>query len=365
MLNIDQISRNSEPMTTQSGFGIIASIFLILLISMLTVFSASLFSTDIQISLDSLRSAQALYLCEGAIQYCIKKELKADADWSDNSDKVNIPVGKGSISLYYDPNTTATETTIRIVATVDDVSRQVCQSFDRNVPWVKNKVDFPYSLFTAGALDIKSSENLAVQDPYEVNNSSCPNISCNLAYYEAMADTNIAGDWEMSEDDNETFAGIIFVNGTVSFIQCDNLTINGTLVATGDINIKGCEHLTINPTGNYPAIVCGSQIKIKKDGAVSNEDIDIQGTVYSANDVSIEYVETFSMTGILYSNAIIDIYHTNEFEIAGSIIAQSGVKFDTCGSTGPTVNWGSKVLNQPPGFSWDNAFNRGTWEEVY
>ena len=59
------------------------------------------------------------------------------------------------------------------------------------------------------------------------------------------------------------------------------------------------------------------------------------------------------------------VKNTNGFEIAGSIIAQSGVKFDTCGSTGPTVNWGSKVLDQPPGFSWNNAFNMDTWEEVY
>ena len=363
MLETDLISINSQPMITQKGFGIISAIFLILLMSMLTVFSVSLYSTDIQISLDSMRSAQALFMCEGAMEYCIKNEIKDDADWSDNADTIDKPLGRGTFSVFYDPNTTASKTTLRLVSTVNGITRQVTRSFERG--WPDDQADFPYSLFTADDLTIKTSPGLAIQTPYEVNNSNCPSIACDLGYYATIADINMPGNWELSSDPNRTFNGIIYVTGIVGFYKCNNLTINGTIVATSDIMINGCKGVTIIPSGNYPALVSASTIQFGKSGAVSCENIDIQGTVFSDVGISITAVSGFEMTGILYSGQDVDISNTNNFQIAGSIITQSGVTFDTCGGTGPVVNWGSKVLEEPPGFSWPGALNMGTWEEVY
>ena len=78
-------------MKTDNGFGLIVTIFIILIISLLILFSTSMFSTDIEIALDSLRSTQALFLCEGALNYCVKHEMINDSDWSDNTNTINKP----------------------------------------------------------------------------------------------------------------------------------------------------------------------------------------------------------------------------------------------------------------------------------
>ena len=349
-------------MTTQSGFGIIASIFLILLISMLTVFSASLFSTDIQISLDSLRSAQALYLCEGAIQYCIKNELKADTDWSDNSDKVNIPVGNGSISIYYDPNTTATETTIRVVGTVDDVSRQITRSFE--ISWPDEQADFPYSLFAQKPISGEGS-GVSIETPYEEDNKDCPNIKCDFNYYYGIADTVIGGNWNKSSQIDITYTDIFYINGDVTFFQCPNNTINGTIIATGKITMDQCNGLTINPSGNHPALISESgDIKI-----VDSDNVTIGGMVYSESAIIIENSPSFAMIGILYAEKKIDI---DDFDVAesldidGSVISHDAINFKKIDASAYVdIDWGAAVLNEPPGFTCNMKFAVGTWEEVY
>jgi hypothetical protein len=351
-------------MKTDKGFGLIVAVFVILIFSLLILFCTSMFSTDIEITLDSLRSTQALFLCDGALNYCIKHELINDPDWSDNTDTINKPLGTGTFSVYYDPNqTTTSQVTVRIAATVDDITRQITRSFERS--WPNSYDDFPYSLYTSADLNITKSPGISIDVPYEVNNTNVQKINCDFGYYAGIADTTMSTDWILSLDANQVYTGIIYVNGRVEMTKCNNLTINGTIVATNDILINGCKGVTITPSANYPALVSGTAIKIQKSGGVTSDNIDIRGMVFSEVDVSILNVQNFFMTGILYAGQYLDVMKTNDFRIDGSIIAQSSITFDTCGGTGPDINWGSKVLDEPPGFSWMGPLTMGTWEEVY
>ena len=352
-------------MKKQRGFGIIAAVFVILILSMLTIFSVSLFSSDIEIALDSLRSAQALYICEGAMEYCIRNELRDDADWSNNSDKVGIPMDTGTISLYYDPGTTPTTTEVRVVATVNDVTRKVSRGFHRG--WPERYEDFPQSLYTKDDLTVQSSPKFSIEIPYETNNTQIyPDIGCDFGYYAFHATDTKPSGWSVNEESYRTYFGIIYVIGNVTFTECTDMTINGTLVATGEIKFKGCNGITVNPSGDNPALVAGTNIKFEEEDDTSTRNVDIRGMIYSGHDVSITDCDDFAITGILYADNHVDVIDTDDFRIDGSIIAHGEIKFDKCGGTGADINWGSKVLSQSPGFTWTGgSFVKGAWAEAY
>lgn len=353
-------------MKTDKGFGLIVAVFIILILSLLILFSTSMFSTDIEIALDSLRSTQALFLCEGALNYCIRHELINDPDWSDNTDTINKPLGRGTFSIYYDPNqTTTTQTKVRVVATVDDITRQIERSFQAK-GWPDESADFPYSIYTSSDLNIIKSTGISIETPYETNNPSVQYINCDFGYYAGIADTTMSTDWVLSNVSGQMYTGIIYVNGMVEWTKCNNMTVNGTIIATGDIILGGCDGITIIPSGNYPALVSGTAIKIQKIGGTKSRNLDIRGMAFSGGYVSISDVQIFLMTGILYAGQYIDIKNTDDLRSDGSITAQSSITFNTCGGTGPDINWGSKVLDEPPGFTWGGGgIIMGTWEEVY
>jgi hypothetical protein len=353
-------------MKTDKGFGLIVAVFVILILSLLILFSTSMFSTDIEVALDSLRSTQALFLCEGGLNYCIRHDLINDSDWSDNTDTINKPLGRGTFSIYYDPNqTTTSQTTVHVVASLNDITRQVSMSFQAE-GWPDESSDFPYSLYTSADLTITKSTGISIETPYEVNNQNVQNINCDFGYYAGIADTTISTDWILSNASNQIYTGIIYVNGRVEWSKCINMTINGTIIAGGDIIISGCDGITITPSGNYPALVSGTAIMIKKDGGTKSRNMDIRGMVFSGGYVSISDVRIFLMNGIMYAGQYIDITKTDDFRSDGSIIAQSSITFDTCGGTGPDINWGSKVLDESPGFTWSGGgIIMGAWEEVY
>ncbi|MGA1865633.1 MAG: hypothetical protein ACMUHX_11295 [bacterium] len=353
-------------MKTDKGFGLIMAVFVILILSLLILFSTSMFSSDIEIALDSLRSTQALFLCEGALNYCIKHELINDPDWSDNTDTINKPLGRGVFSIYYDPNqTTTTQTTVHVTATVDDITRQITRSFQAE-GWPDESADFPYSLYTSADLSITKSTGISIETPYETNNSSVQHINCDFGYYAGIADTTMSTDWILSNVSGQVYTGIIYVNGMVEWTKCNNMTVNGTIIATGDITISGCDGITIAPSGNYPALVSGTAIKTQKSGGTKNRNLDIRGMAFSGGYISISDVQILFMTGILYSVQNIQIKNTDDFRSDASIIAQSSITFDTCYGTGPDINWGSRVLDEPPGFTWGGGgIIMGAWEEVY
>ncbi|MGA1840782.1 MAG: hypothetical protein ACMUIU_09175 [bacterium] len=353
-------------MKTDKGFSLILAVFVLLILSLLILFSTSIFSTDIEVALDSLRSTQALFLCEGALNYCIKHELINDPDWSDNTDTINKPLGRGTFSIHYDPNqTTTTQTTVHVVATVDDITRKISRSFQAE-GWPDELADFPYSLYTSADLNIIKSTGIFIETPYETNNPSVQYINCDFGYYAGIADTTMSTDWILSNVSGQVYTGIIYVNGSVEWSKCINMTVNGTIIATGDIIIGGCDGVTIIPSGNYPALVSGTSIKIQKSGAEKSRNLDIRGMVFSGGDILISEGRIPLMTGILYAKQNIDITKTDDFRIDGSIIAQSSITFDTCGGTGPYINWGSRVLDEPPGFTWSGGgIIISAWEEVY
>ncbi|MGA1796801.1 MAG: hypothetical protein ACMUIL_13175 [bacterium] len=351
-------------MKKQQGFGIIAAVFVILILSMLTLFSVSLFSSDIQIALDSLRSAQALYMCEGAMEFCIRFDLKDDPDWSNNADRVNIPIDRGTISLYYDPNTTTTCTTVRVVASVDDVTRKVACDFHRG--WPEGYRDFPQSLYTRDDLTMEDCSNFSIEDPFVTNNTQIfPTISCDFGYYAAHAATMKFAGWYVDEASYKTYWGIIFVWGNVTFEECSDITINGTLVATGEIKFEGCNDITINPFGDNPALVAGSDITFEEDHG-NTRNVDIRGMVYSRHDIFITDCDDFAITGILYADDHVNVIRTDDFRIDGSIIAHSEITFEDCAGAGPDINWGAKVLSHSPGFTWEGgSLVKAVWTEVF
>jgi hypothetical protein len=351
-----------------NGFGLIVAIFLILILSLLMLFSSSMFSTDIEIALDSLRSSQALFLCEGALNYCIKHELKDDSDWSDNTDTINKPLGRGTFSVYYDPNqTTATQTTVRVVATVDDITRQITRSFQSGGGWPDVYADFPYSLFTAGDLTLQQCSSASIETPYLINDPNCPNINWDFNYYYNNADVIMDPWWIADGDTNQVYTGIYYFPDCVLFTNCSNITYYGSIIVEGSLTFWGCRNFTIIPSGNNPAIVTGiGYILFKElDKKTPCEDINIQGSVFSEHYITLDAVNNFQITGIMYAKSQIEINNSSNFINNGSLISPTYIKFSRCDPV-MNINWGSKVLDEPPGFTWGGGSGiiMGTWDEA-
>jgi len=107
------------------GFALIMAILVIVLFAVLGVIAASLFSSDIEIAADTLRSTQAFYIAEAGLQD-VYYRLKNDEDYRDAPTTASEGLWTGNYSV----DVTKDDTTYTLVSTgtVGDVIRKIQRS---------------------------------------------------------------------------------------------------------------------------------------------------------------------------------------------------------------------------------------------
>lgn len=306
-------------MTGKKGFGLIVSIFVILLFSLLSIIAASMFSTDIQISIDSLFSTQAFYLAEAARShrlYLLSLGKTEDSHVIIESDKPGQSMSYESI--YLPEESSGSNAVYECIGHKNDVLRRLRCTFEVDVS------DDPFGFA------IRCGEGLALAET-----NSPPDIDGNSNYrwppkntsfntnafldkygsqiYSIDSDDTILTDLNNSNSKDNKISGIFYAYDTPVYIGpskgiVKKLKIDGSIVApTQGITIRNVEDLTIRPRAgtNLPALI-GSKIVVNAS-VIPDCTIKIEGGIFSLTIPSDPTGESSGKIEIHVGNGIIDL----------------------------------------------------------
>lgn len=274
------------------GFALMTAIIVLVLFTTLGLVGVNLFSADMRIAQDTLRSIQALFLAEAAMQYEFES-LSQDPDWSNNSDSLNKPMAGGAFNIEY-IDRTPSSATIKFTGTKDGVSRKFTANISKEIP------AFNYSVYIGGVLNDQNATNLSITGEVEENATALPRL--NLSYYESIADHKFYQNRTFTAG---TYSGIYYIDGNVSIES--GVTINGSIIATGNINMSHSSNINVSATQSYLAIATVGNF-IFQDA----EGVTINGPIYVGVD----------MTGNFLSQGVEDITFNGTIIVAGNFNLQ-------------------------------------------
>lgn len=243
------------------------ALIVLVLFSTLGLVSVSLFSSDISIAFDTLRSTQALYLAEAGKQY-VFEQLSHDSDWSNNANILNKVMGGGVFSAEY-LSKNPSDAVIKFSGTKENVTRKF------TVKVVKKSLAGLYGVYIGGQLHDQNTTNLTIGGDVVQNLDEDELPQFDFAYYQGIADHIVPS---KTFESGLTYTGIWYVSGNVSFGS--NVTLNGSVIATGNINMSDQSNINITATSPNPALVTEGNLQFQKANNVI-----INGLVYVGSDM--------------------------------------------------------------------------------
>lgn len=310
-------------MNEKKGFGLIVSIFVVLLFSLLSIIAASMFSTDIQISLDSLFSTQAYYLAEAA-KSLTRFQLDNDPNWlHDGNNKEytyfiepnrakyrsklisNVPIpGNTTYNRYLEFEFTGTQ---------NYVSRKLYCKYQLNAFRfsVQSRLDFrvdympTYIVVDQVYEDAEDNVQKITFDKQKLFDKINPD-NIHLYYPNDSIFQSPGFDGIMVEDPNLISQYVMITPDSNDF------EIYGSIIAPDKvIRIETDGNIRIHSHFNYPAII-GARIEIN---CQNNGNIEMDGGVfaYKTEEVSFESGKiiidisdygTLTLSGITYADAL-------------------------------------------------------------
>ncbi|MFA5090846.1 MAG: hypothetical protein WC510_07500 [Candidatus Omnitrophota bacterium] len=307
------------------GFVLVAAIIILVLLSSLGLACLSLLSTDINIALDTLRSAKAFFLAEAGMQY-IMEDLSVDSDWSDNPDILSEPMAGGEFSVQYLAKTPA-NATIKFTGKDGDVTRKFTANFSRYSP------AFDHVIYIGGRINDSGATNLNIVGDQHEQATGLPVVD--YAYYEDIADQRIYRPGRTYVFNGGVYYGIWYIEGSVTIRS--NVTIYGSVIATESINMNNNSNITIRPTLPYPALVANNDINCRR--AIN---LTVNGLTYAGTDGS----------------GTVILRDTRTVSISGTIIAADVLRLQDSNHVDILYN----RQDYPPGFSGIPAYS--VWQEV-
>ena len=317
-------------MSNHKAFALIAAVMIMVLFGALGVFGVSLLSTDIHISLDTLKSAEAFFLAEAGMQYALKHELSQDADWSDNSDIFNISMASGTFSIEYEEKTTYTAK-IKFTGTKENITRCFTVNFKRDVP-------FNYAVYVGGNLHTQGADNLTIVGEQEEGATDFPTV--NFSYYQSIADPGqvISGNKTFTAG---TYSGIWYIDGNATVES--NVTVNGSIIATGNITMKDNSNIVITADSPYPALVSNGNFIFQ-----NSDSITVNGLIFVGADLTANFL----------------VQRVSNINFTGTVIVAGN--FNLTNSEDVTITYDESIIdNPPPGFPAGpgSSINLDTWRE--
>ncbi|UCG35289.1 MAG: hypothetical protein JSW17_00375 [Candidatus Omnitrophota bacterium] len=316
----------------RAGFAIIAAILILIILSALGIFAGAMLSTDIHSVTDSVRADEAFYLAEAGIPFYIANQLKHDSDWSDNTAEITKNFGGGQFSvtpLSSTSNSITLQSSGSIPVFGADIKRVIKYTMQATGPQYE---PFFYALYGGGGPQLGKGELIISSiggdidgDIYLKDNAtivSSPGLNLNgvLSEYEASADIP-AIDWSywLATADyiytgkkyfsKTTLNGIYLVEGDVVL---DEVTVNGTVISTNDIICQGGENFVVTPEAGHPGFIAEGDIQII---AGNQAHFTINGPIYGQDNIIISSGTNLTINGSMVFGARCTITSISSIDI--------------------------------------------------
>jgi hypothetical protein len=331
--------------------GIISVAYTMAILIILFVISSALLtsvSVDLRGSTNKLLSSQTFYIAEAGIEWTIK--MLSDSV-SFRKRITNIPIGNGTAMVILDDSSTISA----LQDTTQITSIGKFSGFEKSVI-VKIGLSGGWSnvLMSGGGIDFgsgsgKISGNIHTKKKvklgkYTLNGTvtqtpdhiDLPTIDWNYFENDAKAIGQCVPGSKNFDSFGSPYSGVWYIRGKAT-ITSNKVVINGTLVVENDLDIKKNKvSITAFPL-NYPALIVGKSVRIRKNNA------EINGFVYCENDFEIKK-NNFQSVGVIVAG--------NKIKGSGK---NSNIIFDSSylkGLVGVSAPGGSSFNGSLKIFSW-------------
>lgn len=293
-------------MKDNRAFVLITAIIILVVLAALGMFGVSLLSTDIHISLDTLKSTQAFFLADAATEFALES-LSNDTDWSDSLDLTGITMAGGTFDIEYLVKTIHTAT-IKFTGHREEVSRKITANFD------KLPAAFDYVVYAGRSIQTRKATNLTIIGAQLEDADDFPTVSFPCYKGSASPGQDITGDYTFTAG---TYSGIWYINGNVTIES--NVTINGSVITTGNISCLEESSVTINPTSPNPALIAQGNIDFSGKKPAPTTNININGLIYAGTDgagsVDLNYTDTVNITGTIIAGTNVDFQNSDNVTV--------------------------------------------------
>jgi len=364
------------------GIGLIVAIFIVVLLASLGVVGVAMLSTDIEISVESLLSARALYIAEAGIQDVLYR-LKDDPDFRDTPTSPttgSIASGSYSVAIVksgdtYTLTSTGSITDVggaSIIRKVEQTAVVVSGALERAIHADGAHVKFDDSTGTVNG-NISCFNSVMNEDDMAINGTITEGddqdkINAALVlttYYDEADDAGqVAANKTFS---SATYTGVWYVTNKATI--GDNARIEGTIISEKSIEFNGkASGVLIDPElhapgENYPALYAGTNITSTDTGKPSQrvglQNSSINGLVMAGNNITFNYLDNMSGTGNFGGD-------TYDLGFNGTIISGSNIELEDGDDFVITYN---EDIYDPvtPGFTFsggDVTITTQDWQEV-
>lgn len=395
----------------KKGQVIVIAVFVLVIVALLGMVAAGVFSGESISVLKNLHGIQALNVAEGGMRFTLAASLAADTDWSNNVDFGPVSLAPGVFSVHY-VNQGTSSCTVEVIGTVAGVSRTVQARFDKTGGGLGSIAD-SYSIYMGGGSGAVIGNNGAVggnvfiygdltlgndtiitgdaaatgnitggtvqgsREPQAAPPTTPPSLE--TSYYDGQI---YLANTAPTYTGNRTFSGSLspgayYVKGNVTL---DSLTLSGatTIVATGTIIVGNNKtignNLTVIAAGS---ITIGNNTEIGTNGLwYSGTSIDIGNggeiaDVHAGSGTSFITPGNFSAGNGFESNGLIftggSFVTGNNFEFTGLVVANSvTIGNDAELSVNPNViNFDAVPGISAGGINTAGSVDISGWSEVY
>lgn len=325
------------------GFSILITIIIVVILAALGVMGISMLTTETQMSVDTMTSAQALFIAEGGLQYYFE-QLQGDSDWTTPpTTPSGKALGNGTFTITT-ANATTDEIDVTSTANVTGAdggttARVATAHLSRgaSLPLAYDYVLYANTITLLGSPSITGTQYPGA--------TIFPTVT--FASYQSAATYNLPGGSSLSG----TYNGGVYVSGNVT-IGANSVVINGFLVATGNITSTSRTSITINPTAPYPAMIANNDISFTDMRGTNT----MNGLIFAGAD------GTGSVTIALRSTG------TRNFNYSGTIMAPNTITLNRNAAQYNVVYDAAIKTNPPPyisgGGSGTGTGGMSSWKEV-
>ncbi len=234
----------------------------------------------------------ALYAAESGLEYTLGM-LSDSSSWRNTSSAV--PVGGSKFSITVDDKSTIPALGDTLFATIVATSAQFVKIIEArlivswtNVAYAGNDIDFINGKGNITG-NMHANDEAKIGSKYSVSGSvteappkiDLPVIDWNFYMNEALtAGQYVDGD-KVFEKSGSPYTGVWYITKKLS-IKDNNVEVYGTIVAMEEIEINKNNVKIYATPSNYPAILCGDDLKIEMNNTV------VEGLVYSDNNITMD-----------------------------------------------------------------------------
>ena len=313
----------------KKGFALVAVIFIILVVAMLSLATSSLISSEAFVAAKNYDSLRAFYIAEAGLQYTITASLEGSGDWS-GFVGLSGSFANGSFSVT-NVSPEADSANLQVTGTYGNVSRTIQQQVERdyvlpgafnyalywnNSAGSSSRLDIGGLFFdsdivgksygngnfevksgssvTGGTLYVSSGHDVIGSGTYswEATDSPSPWPSLDNSYYtslinkyDALIPTSAVDAYTWSSSDKViTLEGEVVSFESITINTSGSLTIfgSGELVSRGDITVYGT--LNVHPlTGETVALIADDSFKLSSIYP-NSASLEAGTHIYSIND---------------------------------------------------------------------------------